>query len=1119
MGPAIAIAVGLVDLVQAQAATVRSNATVTTLASVADARVYEGSSATNYGTAATLRVDGGVDPDVQSYLRFDVSGINGTVVRATLRLNATSDTVDGPTVAGTSGGWTESGITWANRPPPSTGVLDDEGPVATGSWIELNVSALVTGNGTVDLVLAGTSNDGVDFHSRESSGTTLRPELVVESLPTSAPASTAPPTVSGFPREGEVLAGAPGSWNGAQPMTFAYQWQRCDTAAVTCIDIPNATGGTYVIGGGDVGARMRLAVTATNTAGSATATSAATDVVIAAGDVIAAVAGDIAKCDASSVPYPGTVATSSLLDQLAPDRILLTGDNAYEEGTLEQFNCAYEPTWGRHKAVTSPAVGNHEYLTPGATGYFDYFGAAAGARDKGYYAFDIAPGWRAYALNSNCSKVGGCGAGTPQYEWLRQDLAANARSCVLAYWHHPRFSSAQYSDDIRYESFWQLLYDAKAEIVLNGHDHNYQRYVPLTPQGAVASDGIREFVVGTGGKDHGGAQPLVPGPATRVVANGDTFGILKLTLRPNGYDWRFVPEAGRTFTDAGSGVCLGAISDNTAPTVEAGPDQAIVLPVGAVLDGTVTDDGLPGPGVVTTGWSAIGPGPVTFADAAAVDTSATFSQEGIYTLRLTATDGALTSYDELTVAVTGPTQNAAPVITSNGGGSTASVTILENGTAATDVDAADVDGDTVSYFLAGGSDAGLFSIDPNTGALAFLAAPDYESPTDSGADNVYEVTVEAADGRGGTDVQAVAVGVSNVNEFTPVITSNGGGATGSVTVTENQSAVTTVAANDGDGDLVNYAIVGGADRASFALAPGSGVLTFVTAPDFESPMDANRDNVYEVDVAASDGTRTDSQSLLISVTDLAETGTPLYLALESSATLDGVAVANEDVVFFDGGSFTLMFDGSDVGLSSFRIDAFARLDADSLLLSVSSDGTLPTFGAVDDSDVLRFDATSLGSTTSGTFSMYFDGSDVGLTTSSHDVDAVELLSGQLLISTAGSVNLPGVSSGRDEDLLLFSPSSLGTVTSGSYSLYFDGSDVGLGATDVDGAAIEAGGTLYLSTADSFAVAGASGDDEDVVAFVPTATGATTAGTYLSPLDFDGSAFGLGPNDVVAVELP
>jgi len=244
-------------------------------------------------------------------------------------------------------------------------------------------------------------------------------------------------------------------------------------------------------------------------------------------------------------------ATAALLD--SADLVLTFGDNQYEDGALEKFLLSYDLSWGLYKTITRPALGNHEYLTAGALGYFDYFGALAGERGKGYYSYD-AGGWHFIALNSECADVGGCGPGSPQYEWLKADLAASTAPCTAAYWHHPRFSAGKYDNDPAYEPFWELLYADGAEVVMVGHDHNYQRYAPMTPSGARDdAGGIRQFVVGTGGKTHYAVDP--PPIPNLEAADGETFGVLKLTLRADGYDWAFVPEAGKTFTDTGSGSC------------------------------------------------------------------------------------------------------------------------------------------------------------------------------------------------------------------------------------------------------------------------------------------------------------------------------------------------------------------------------------------------------------------------------------------------------------------------------------------------------------------------------------------------------------------------------------
>ncbi len=197
-------------------------------------------------------------------------------------------------------------------------------------------------------------------------------------------------------------------------------------------------------------------------------------------------------------------------------------------------------------------VGNHEYGTRDAAGYFSYFGGAAGDPAEGWYSYDLGS-WHLIALNSECSHVGGCGAGSAQERWLRADLAAHRTACTLAYWHEPRFSSGQHGDRASYDAFWRDLYDAGAEIVLNGHDHDYERFAPQNPDGRLdLARGIREFVVGTGGASHYHFKKVKPNSEVRGT---DTFGVLLLRLGSERYQWQFVPGAGKDLTDSGTGLC------------------------------------------------------------------------------------------------------------------------------------------------------------------------------------------------------------------------------------------------------------------------------------------------------------------------------------------------------------------------------------------------------------------------------------------------------------------------------------------------------------------------------------------------------------------------------------
>jgi len=277
--------------------------------------------------------------------------------------------------------------------------------------------------------------------------------------------------------------------------------------------------------------------------------------------ILIATAGDIA-CDPASPSYNGGAGTSTLCRQRYTSDLLVNagvtavltlGDNQYENGAYEKFLASYEPSWGRVKAMTYPAPGNHEYQTPAAAGYFRYFGAAAGDPSKGYYSYDIGT-WHLVALNSNCGDIGGCGPGSPQEQWLRADLAANSEACTLAYWHHPLFSSGAYRPGISsVKPLFQALYDYNADVVFVGHDHNYERFAPQDPNGALdIARGLRQFIVGTGGKSLYGQGVAI---ANSEVRNSDTYGVLKVRLTSTGYEWQFVPEAGRNFTDSGSSAC------------------------------------------------------------------------------------------------------------------------------------------------------------------------------------------------------------------------------------------------------------------------------------------------------------------------------------------------------------------------------------------------------------------------------------------------------------------------------------------------------------------------------------------------------------------------------------
>ena len=258
--------------------------------------------------------------------------------------------------------------------------------------------------------------------------------------------------------------------------------------------------------------------------------------------------GDIADC----ADLSGAEATAKLLEKI-PGTVMAIGDLAYPSGTKEEFDNCYDKTWGRVKFRTRPAAGNHEFHSAAATPYFEYFGALAGDSKTGYYSYELGQ-WHIIVLNSECRDVGGGDAGSPQEKWLRADLGAHPVACTLAYWHKPLFSSGgAHGNDPTVKTLFQALYDANADVVVNGHDHDYERFAPQDPEGAPdPKRGIREFVAGTGGKNH---RPFGEPKPNSELRDATAFGVLKLTLKPKGYDWQFIPEPGKGFTDSGSGKC------------------------------------------------------------------------------------------------------------------------------------------------------------------------------------------------------------------------------------------------------------------------------------------------------------------------------------------------------------------------------------------------------------------------------------------------------------------------------------------------------------------------------------------------------------------------------------
>jgi calcineurin-like phosphoesterase family protein len=239
--------------------------------------------------------------------------------------------------------------------------------------------------------------------------------------------------------------------------------------------------------------------------------------------------------------------TADLIRRLHPDAALTLGDNQYGEGTLAQYVAGYDGAWGTFRDITFPVAGNHEWQTPNAQGYLDYFGTRVY-----WYSFTLGR-WRFYALDGTCEDNGGCGPGAPQYEWLKRQLASRSDHCILAYWHQPRFSSGtKHGSDERLEPLWQLLDSAGADLVLNGHEHNYERFLQQDARGNAVPDGMVEIVAGTGGNGDGGYPFGQPIPNSQVRLNG--LGVVELRLWAGGWLERFRRPTGDV-VDRISGTC------------------------------------------------------------------------------------------------------------------------------------------------------------------------------------------------------------------------------------------------------------------------------------------------------------------------------------------------------------------------------------------------------------------------------------------------------------------------------------------------------------------------------------------------------------------------------------
>ncbi len=513
-----------------------------TLAAAADSRVLQASPTVNSGTVNRLDVD---SPGEQSYLRFNVTGVTGTVQTATLRLFVRNTSANAPSLYFTDNTWTETGITWNNKPAATSAAIGNVAAATAGTWSEYDLTGDITGNGTYNFVLLPDSTDGVQYDSREG---TSPPQLVLNGGgggPTNAPpvaGDDSATTTAGTPVTINVAANDQDPNGNLNPASATTTCTGCaNPGHGTLTNNANGTF-TYTPTTGFTGADGFTYQICDTLNACDTATVTITVYAVGTGSEVFVGAGDIADCARTTDD-----ATANLLDNI-PGTVFTIGDNSYP-ATAAGFSNCYAPTWGRHKARTHPTAGDNDYDQANAAPYYSYFGAAAGDPHRAATTATTSVPGTSSTSTRTAPTIGGCRASSPQGQWLQADLAANPRACILAIHHEPLFSSKGGDSDMR--DFWTPLYAAGADVVLSGHRHNYERFAPQTPAGvADPARGIRQFVVGTGGSSLSSASSTTA--ANSQVRNSSTHGVIKLTLHPTSYDWQFVPIAGQTFTDSGT---------------------------------------------------------------------------------------------------------------------------------------------------------------------------------------------------------------------------------------------------------------------------------------------------------------------------------------------------------------------------------------------------------------------------------------------------------------------------------------------------------------------------------------------------------------------------------------